>query len=164
MRTRFFAFIMIFMNNNNSIIIKCDPEKDNLPKHHLITTIYLDNMYYGFYLNKIDIEKSKCVLYIGKCITFPENYKQQFNLLQHVKKCPSIKENKIVNVSKISNTPRSIFIKNYFKTYEDIFKTCCIFHVDKNPSMSVNLKLGVFHCFSCKEGGSITKLINKIHK
>ncbi len=38
----------------------------------------------------------------------------------------------------------------------------CPFHDDTNPSMSVNTKKGVFHCFSCKESGGFSKLIAKL--
>lgn len=35
----------------------------------------------------------------------------------------------------------------------------CPFHGETNPSLSVNLAKGVFHCFSCKESGGFAKLI-----
>lgn len=35
----------------------------------------------------------------------------------------------------------------------------CPFHGETNPSLSVNLAKGVFHCFSCKESGPFAKLI-----
>ena len=34
----------------------------------------------------------------------------------------------------------------------------CIFHSEKTPSMGVNFKKGVFHCFSCEVTGNIAKL------
>lgn len=34
----------------------------------------------------------------------------------------------------------------------------CPFHVDNTPSMSINLELGIYHCFSCGKGGSIESL------
>lgn len=30
---------------------------------------------------------------------------------------------------------------------------CCCFHKDRNPSLSLNLKSGGFHCFSCGAKG-----------
>jgi len=34
----------------------------------------------------------------------------------------------------------------------------CIFHGERTPSMGVNFKKGVFHCFSCEVTGNIAKL------
>lgn len=34
-------------------------------------------------------------------------------------------------------------------------KGCCPFHPDENPSFSVNIKTGLFHCFSCDAEGDI---------
>ena len=35
----------------------------------------------------------------------------------------------------------------------------CLFHEDRNPSMSVNAAKGVYHCFSCGAGGNLFKLV-----
>ena len=32
-------------------------------------------------------------------------------------------------------------------------KVCCVFHNDRNPSLSINLKSGGYNCFSCGEKG-----------
>lgn len=37
----------------------------------------------------------------------------------------------------------------------------CPFHDDSNPSMSVSRERGIFHCFTCKEGGNAIKFIEK---
>lgn len=38
----------------------------------------------------------------------------------------------------------------------------CLFHTpDKNPSMSINEENGVFHCFSCGEGGDVISMIKR---
>lgn len=35
-------------------------------------------------------------------------------------------------------------------------KVCCVFHNDRNPSLSINLKSGGYNCFSCgAKGGDI---------
>jgi len=39
---------------------------------------------------------------------------------------------------------------------------CCPFHGDSNPSMSMNIKSGLYNCFSCGEKGSIISFISKI--
>ncbi|MDQ8039123.1 MAG: CHC2 zinc finger domain-containing protein [Rickettsiella sp.] len=40
----------------------------------------------------------------------------------------------------------------------------CPFHSDKNPSFSVNLKHGMFFCFSCEaSGGSALKFHMRLH-
>jgi len=36
--------------------------------------------------------------------------------------------------------------------------TNCIFHEDKNPSLSISLDEGLFHCFSCGESGTLRSL------
>lgn len=38
----------------------------------------------------------------------------------------------------------------------------CPFHEDRNPSCSVDYGEGVFHCFSCGEGGDSLTLIEKL--
>ena len=38
----------------------------------------------------------------------------------------------------------------------------CPFHDDKNPSMSINDKVGLYHCFSCKASGDTIKFIQEI--
>ena len=35
----------------------------------------------------------------------------------------------------------------------------CPFHADKRPSLSVNQDKGLFHCFSCGEGGDVIRFI-----
>ena len=37
----------------------------------------------------------------------------------------------------------------------------CPFHDDNNPSMSVSREKGIFHCFTCKEGGNAIKFVEK---
>ncbi len=38
----------------------------------------------------------------------------------------------------------------------------CPFHDDKNPSFSVNVDKGLFHCFSCKRSGNIIRLLKML--
>ena len=40
-----------------------------------------------------------------------------------------------------------------------IFKTRCIFHQDKNPSLTFT-KDGWYYCFGCRESGDIFKFVN----
>lgn len=37
------------------------------------------------------------------------------------------------------------------------FKAVCPFHLDTNPSLSINDKKGVFKCFSCNKGGDLIR-------
>jgi DNA primase len=37
----------------------------------------------------------------------------------------------------------------------------CPFHTDKTASMTISLSKGLYHCFSCQEGGSIEKLFKQ---
>ncbi|NLY04328.1 MAG: DNA primase, partial [Campylobacter sp.] len=41
------------------------------------------------------------------------------------------------------------------------FVGICPFHDDRNPSMSVNSELGIYHCFSCKAGGDAINFIKE---
>jgi len=36
---------------------------------------------------------------------------------------------------------------------------CCVWHDDRNPSLSVNLNKGIFNCFGCETTGSIYDLV-----
>jgi hypothetical protein len=159
--------MLSFVNNNDSIIVKCDSNINNLPTKYLITAIEVDGISYGFYVNEPDIEY-KSILFIGKTIKIPEDFKQQFNMLQRIYNLPKfnkkIKINSKSERSKVNTDARKNIVKTFFKTNEDVFKVCCIFHNDRNPSMSINLQMGTFYCFSCKTSGTIVKLVNKIRK
>lgn len=41
-------------------------------------------------------------------------------------------------------------------------KAICPFHDDKNPSLSLDDKKGLFHCFGCGESGDIITFIQKL--
>lgn len=41
----------------------------------------------------------------------------------------------------------------------DQFEITCPLHEDKRPSMRLNKRTGVFHCFSCKAKGTYTKFL-----
>lgn len=38
----------------------------------------------------------------------------------------------------------------------------CLFHADKNPSMSVNEDKGLFHCFACGTSGDVIRFVELI--
>ncbi len=40
--------------------------------------------------------------------------------------------------------------------------TLCPFHKDKNPSLSINLETGLFHCFGCGEKGNIHQFAERM--
>jgi len=42
------------------------------------------------------------------------------------------------------------------------YNLMCPYHLDKNPSLSVNTRKGVFICFGCGEKGTLRKLISKL--
>ena len=42
------------------------------------------------------------------------------------------------------------------------FMASCLFHEDKDPSMSINLEKGIYNCFSCHESGTISGLVYKV--
>ncbi|OOP56513.1 MAG: hypothetical protein AYP45_08705 [Candidatus Brocadia carolinensis] len=38
----------------------------------------------------------------------------------------------------------------------------CPFHEDENPSLSVNIRTGLYHCHSCKDGGDVVKFLMRL--
>ena len=42
------------------------------------------------------------------------------------------------------------------------FFAVCPFHKEKDPSLSVDVETGLWHCFGCKEGGNVFQFIAKI--
>lgn len=48
------------------------------------------------------------------------------------------------------------------KKNKDSLMTRCPFHDDDNPSFSVNLKNGMYHCFGCNEQGNLFNFISKM--
>lgn len=38
----------------------------------------------------------------------------------------------------------------------------CPFHEDNDPSFNVNFKLGVYHCFGCRESGTVRQLVYRL--
>ena len=54
----------------------------------------------------------------------------------------------------------SQFFDNH-KASGDNWQVLCPFHDDKNPSMSINIKTGVFNCFACGEQGDFIKFYMK---
>lgn len=45
-----------------------------------------------------------------------------------------------------------------FRPTQNQVKIRCPFHRDQNPSLSLNIHLGVFNCFACGEKGKFSKL------
>jgi hypothetical protein len=44
------------------------------------------------------------------------------------------------------------------------FKAVCIFHADKNPSMSIDPEKRVFHCFGCSAAGNVFQFVERAEK
>ena len=56
------------------------------------------------------------------------------------------------------------FYKNYFpalKESQQKQNVVCPFHVDSDPSMSLDLESGLYYCHACKEGGDVFKFYMK---
>ena len=153
---------MIFFNDKNCLVVKFDNSSENLSKLHLITSIEINNIHYGFYLNKKNIENVKSFLFIGKFITFPAHYRKEFALIQNICNLPKI--NKQTSIRNYFFPVNLDVVRKYFKIDDDvnIFKVKCVFHDDKNPSMTVDLEKGLFYCFGCCSGGKLVKLIHQI--
>jgi DNA primase len=47
------------------------------------------------------------------------------------------------------------------KRYGRVYKALCPFHKEKTPSFHVNPERGFFHCFGCKESGSVIDFLMK---
>ena len=57
---------------------------------------------------------------------------------------------------------RDIEMTFYYSNNEKNALILCPFHNDVNPSLSVNLQRGQFHCFACGESGPFYKLIAQL--
>jgi DNA primase len=44
----------------------------------------------------------------------------------------------------------------------DQVKILCPFHPDEDPSCSVNLATGLFHCFSCHHAGNVLDFVHRV--
>jgi DNA primase len=42
------------------------------------------------------------------------------------------------------------------------FRACCPFHSDMHPSLYIHLGKGVWYCFGCQEGGTMTTLLRRL--
>jgi len=59
------------------------------------------------------------------------------------------------------------FFAHYFEVgtgnrSEEIYVKC-IFHPDNNPSLSIDLSSGLWHCFGCDAGGTVADFYSRIH-
>lgn len=69
----------------------------------------------------------------------------------------------IINQVKIEDIiAQYIRIEN--TAHADDYRALCPFHLDKNPSFSINTIKQVFYCYGCKEGGNVIKFISMIEK
>lgn len=78
-----------------------------------------------------------------------------------------------INISKaikyiIDNVNLVEYLSNYeglsFKKYGNNYRTICPLHPDSDPSFSITVgKDHVWHCFGCKEGGSLITFVEKAH-
>ena len=55
-------------------------------------------------------------------------------------------------------------IESYGIKIDSRGKALCVFHDDKNPSMSIDKKRQIFKCFSCGEGGDVFGFVRKYEK
>jgi len=149
-----FSHKMNTFPNNSNIVIKYHSKLDSLPKPNLIAYVPIGGVFFGFYT--VNNTNDDSFLFVGKSLDVPT---ETFRLLSQYSQLPS-KISSYHKKKKCSTAAKCI--KNYFKTTEEKFKGNCVFHVDKNPSMHVDLNRGIFHCFACNSSGTITKLVSKI--
>ena len=50
-----------------------------------------------------------------------------------------------------------------YKEVGDELVFCCVFHEEKSPSCFINLTSGMFHCFGCHKGGSLTTFLTLLN-
>ena len=50
----------------------------------------------------------------------------------------------------------------HIKIRDGQLTTCCPFHQENNPSFGINLKTGLYNCFSCGEKGNIVQFVSKM--
>ena len=50
----------------------------------------------------------------------------------------------------------------HIKIRDGQLTTCCPFHKESKPSFGINLKTGLYNCFSCKEKGNIVHFVSKM--
>lgn len=136
-----------FINNNENVLVTYN---SNNSKSHIS---FVDK---GITYNFNYEDNKKEFIFIGKRLKVPS--------LEFLKAVNSINENKNRKISTYFVTNEKLdVIREYFKMKTEnkcILK--CVFHNDNRPSMSVDLEKGLFHCFSCKMGGSINRLHKKI--
>jgi DNA primase len=53
------------------------------------------------------------------------------------------------------------YIQNLKKTGKN-WIGLCPFHNDRNPSLHINVDMGIFKCFSCGEGGDVIHFVERI--
>lgn len=160
--------VLFFYNDNENIIVKFAIDQNHLSKRNLITVICLDGIYYGFYHQNpqyIEEEKEedcdKNYLYTGNKIEIPEEFRDQFNLVQ----CFQSLQSTQIKLTKYFFPSQDLKrkVQAYFNNSIDLkFMVNCVFHKDKNPSLSINLEHNCYYCFSCKNHGSLAKLVARL--
>jgi hypothetical protein len=56
----------------------------------------------------------------------------------------------------------NIASRENYSSKDRAFFYCALHHGDKTPSLSINFKLGVYHCFGCGESGTIPHLVRTL--
>jgi len=81
--------------------------------------------------------------------------------------------NRMLNFDQISELKQSIDIvsiiekfhlKGFRRMADDKAIAICPFHDDKNPSLNVDGKRGIFKCFACGEGGDVFRFVREYNK
>lgn len=83
---------------------------------------------------------------------------------------PQMTQNDINEESQVSRTELTLEAINYLNlrtknkvtSYTEEVKVHCPFHKDNTPSLFINVKHGIFKCFSCGRKGSIESLFNEM--
>jgi DNA primase len=77
----------------------------------------------------------------------------------------------MIDAEKIKQLKEKTSLVELFKSYGhipkkkgNVYKVCCPFHDDKEPSLSINLKTNLWQCFGCGAAGDAISLVMKLEK
>lgn len=155
----------IYYNNVPNLIVKFTEsvKADDLKEGNCITFSTIGVHTFGFFY-KYDVYSFNCksddvFIYTGRRLYVQES------VLKKLPPPPSYSITRYFKKRKRSIDDESdqeyvMKIKKYFCIEDELHsvKVTCPFHNDKNPSLSISFEKNIYHCFGCKESGTLKKL------
>lgn len=152
----------LFYNNISNILVQFSRD----PIENCIVTFETHGYHFGFRTAAAAIQESKTMnnkkqvfLYTGKTLLIDKH------LLRKLPPPPINSIHRYFRRKRPASEDTIVLeIINHYALNSDgeSHIVHCPFHTDNNPSLNVNLKEGVFYCFSCREGGRISRLWTKL--